>query len=73
MQLILIEEPTPIQYDPSECNNEVESDATSWVQQNTIKLSKEFGAIFNGLEKDAELLFERLDQRREMSESKTTF
>ncbi|KAG5594793.1 hypothetical protein H5410_036025 [Solanum commersonii] len=66
MQLILIEEPTPIQYDPSECNNEVESDATSWVQQNRIKLSKEFGAIFNGLEKDAELLFERLDQRREM-------
>lgn len=45
MQLIPIEEPAPIQYDLSECNNKVESDAISWVHQNTITLRKEFESI----------------------------
>ncbi|WMV29376.1 hypothetical protein MTR67_022761 [Solanum verrucosum] len=62
-QLIPLEEPTPIQYDSSECIKEVEAGAT-WAQDNIIKLSKQFGTLFDGLEKDAEVLFQKLDQRR---------
>ncbi|KAG5624591.1 hypothetical protein H5410_009809 [Solanum commersonii] len=55
--------------DSSECINGLKSDARSWV--NIIKLSKEFGAIFYGFEKEARALFEKLDQRREVPKSTT--
>lgn len=69
-QPIPTEEPTPIQFNSSECDNEVK-----WKRvqhqgcKNIIKLSEEFGTIFDGLENDAEVLFEKLDQRRRVSKT----
>lgn len=63
-QRVSIEEPTLIQSDASGCNRAVESEATCRVQKNIIKLSKEFDAIFDGLEEDAKALLEKLEQRR---------
>lgn len=62
-QIITLEEPMQIQSNSSECIKVVGSDAMIWVQENIIKLSKQFGAMFDGLEKDAEQLFKKLDQR----------
>lgn len=41
----------------------MEAGASTWVQDNIIKLSKQC-RLFDGLEKDAEVLFQKLDQRR---------
>ncbi|KAG5630157.1 hypothetical protein H5410_001874 [Solanum commersonii] len=59
-QIVTLEEPTPIQSDSSECINKVGSNAMICVQENIIKLSKQFGAMFDGLEKDAKELFKSL-------------
>lgn len=63
-QLISLEEPTPIQFDSRECNREVEGRASSWVQQKHHQIKQEYGTLFDGFEKEAEVLLEKLDQRR---------
>lgn len=63
-QLIPLEDPTPIQFDASECNRESEAKTSSRVHQNIVKLSKEFGALFDDLEKEAEILLIKLDKRK---------
>lgn len=45
----------------------IESETSAWVKNNIVRLSKEFGALFEGLEKDAESLFGKLHQRRRKS------
>ncbi|KAF3642557.1 hypothetical protein FXO37_22455 [Capsicum annuum] len=47
-QLISLENSTPIQFDSSECSKDVEIRTSSWVKINIIRLSKEFGALFDG-------------------------
>lgn len=45
-----------------------ENEIPSWVQQNIIKLSKEFGVHFIGCEEVALNLFMKIDSKREATE-----
>ncbi|KAG5590840.1 hypothetical protein H5410_041354 [Solanum commersonii] len=57
-------DPTPIQCDASECSKEIEGKANECVQNNLLRLSKEFGVAFKGCSEEAFNLLLKIDQRR---------
>lgn len=63
-QITVWGDPTPIQCDASECSKEAENKAKIWVQENLLRLSKGFGAAFEGCSDEAFALLPKIDQRR---------
>jgi len=58
------EEAEPLNFQVVEEESDGEMDASLWVHQNIIKLSKEFGVEFEGCKKEALALFKKIDSRR---------
>lgn len=57
--------PTPLQIDNNELEEDLASKANSSVQSNTIKLTQQFGVDIKGCKEEAYALLMKLDQRRE--------
>lgn len=54
----------PLNFQAIEEESDREMDASIWVHQNIIKLSKEFGVVFNRCKKEAWALFKKIDNKR---------
>ncbi|KAG5599521.1 hypothetical protein H5410_030891 [Solanum commersonii] len=56
-------DPVPLQIDISSQEEDMEANATEWVQANMLNLSQLFGVDLKGCRKEAHALFMKLDQR----------
>lgn len=65
-QLVILEEPLPITSEDPLSEEAIDDRASLWVQANVLKLSKLFGAAFEGCDKTAFELFLKIDQKREL-------
>lgn len=64
-QLVILDEPLPIASDDPLSEEAIDDRASLWVQANVLKLSRLFGAAFEGCDKTAFELFLKIDQKRE--------
>lgn len=67
-----IEEAIPLNLMSLEEEKDPEFDATIWVHQNIIRVSKEFSEDFHGGEKEAFELFTKIDNKRQGNKGKST-
>ncbi|KAG5624666.1 hypothetical protein H5410_009884 [Solanum commersonii] len=67
----IIEDIIPLNSDEHETGIAAKNEIPSWVQQNIIRLSKEFGVHFIGCEEAALNLFMKIDGKREAIEKDT--
>jgi len=63
--------PLPIASDDSLSEEAIDDRASLWVQANVLKLSRLFGAAFEGCDKTAFELFLKIDQKREFLKQNT--
>lgn len=59
-----IEVAEPLNYHSVEEESDGEMDTSIWVHQNIIKMSKEFGVVFEGCRKEALELFKKIDSNK---------
>uniref|UniRef100_M1E0Z3 DUF4283 domain-containing protein n=1 Tax=Solanum tuberosum TaxID=4113 RepID=M1E0Z3_SOLTU len=64
----IIEDITPLNSEEQDIGIAAENEIPSWIQQNIIRLSKEFGVQFIGCEEAALNLFMKIDGKREAIE-----
>ncbi|KAF3645972.1 hypothetical protein FXO38_19383 [Capsicum annuum] len=62
-----IEDAEPLNSKYLEEGSDDETNAPIWVNQNIIRLSKEFGDVFRGSRKEALALFKKIDCRRKLN------
>ncbi|KAH0650025.1 hypothetical protein KY284_029937 [Solanum tuberosum] len=70
-QLVILDEPLPITSDDSLSEEAIDDRASLWVQANVLKLSRLFGAAFEGCDKTAFELFLKIDQKRDFLKQNT--